>query len=170
MEKLLYDIVRDRNKGFILKKVFSVLIPLLLIAVFVFYQIQPADAAKTAKKKGVSQEFLTEYTEKIDNLTKKIYERELYTPEDAKELIDLKLKLDEQMDIMSEATFAPFYYKLGNIFKMRGNEKDAIICYQTVLENFSDTAYGPKSRAILTEMGVEIKTQTDDEAEESTEP
>ena len=163
MEKLLYDIFKDRNKGFILKKLFSVLIPVLIIVVFVFNQIQPADAAKTAKKKGVSQEFLTEYTENIDNLTKKIYERELYTPEDAKQLIDLKLKLDEQMDVMSEATFAPLYFKLGNIFRMRGNDRDAIICYQTILENFSDTAYGPKSKDILTEMGVEIKTQGDEE-------
>ncbi len=125
------------------------------------YQSAPADAAKTAKKKGLSQEVLTEYTESINDLTKKIYERELYTPDDAKKLIELKLKLDEQMDVMSEATFAPLYYKLGNIFRMRGNEKDAIICYQTILENFGDTAYGPKSRDILSDMGVEIKTPVD---------
>lgn len=150
-----------------MKKFFSILIPLGLIALLIFNQVQPADAAKSAKKKGVSQEFITEYTESIDNLTKKIYERELYTPEDANKLIDLKLKLDEQMDVLSEASFAPLYYKLGNIFRMRGNEKDAIICYQTILENFGDTAYGPKSRDILTEMGVEIKSGADlDEEEE----
>ena len=124
--------------------------------VIAFNQSQPANAAKTSKKKGVSQEIITEYTETVDNLTKKIYERELYTPEDANKLIDLKLKLDEQMDVMSEAAFAPLYYKIGNIFRLRGEEKDAIICYQTILENFGDTAYGPKSRDILTQMGVEI--------------
>ena len=152
-----------------MKKVISVIIPVFLIVIFALNQVQPADAAKTAKKKGVSQEFVTEYTEKIDNLTKKIYQREFFTPEDASQLIDLKLKLDEQMDVLSEASFAPLYYKIGNIFRMRGNEKDAIICYQTVLENFSDTAYGPKSRVALTEMGVEINTPTEEEEAEEEE-
>ena len=163
----MYDIVKDRNKGFILKKILSILIPVCLIAVFAINQIQPANAAKNTKKKGISQEVLTEYTESINELTKKIYERELYTPEDAKKLIEVKIKLDEQMDILSEAAFAPLYFKLGNIFRMRGNEKDAIICYQTIIENFSDTAYGPKSREILTDMGVEIKTTFESEEEES---
>ena len=149
-----------------MKKILSILIPVCLIAVFVFNQVQPADAAKNTKKKGVSQEILNEYTESINNLTKKIYERELYTPEDAKKLIEVKIKLDEQMDILSEAAFAPLYFKLGNIFRMRGNEKDAIICYQTILENFSDTAYGPKSREILSDMGVEINTSLDSDEED----
>ena len=157
--------LRVELKGFILKKVLSALVLILLIAIFAFNQTQPADAAKTAKKKGLNPEVIAEYTESINTLTKKIYSRELYTPEDAEQLINLKLKLDEQMDILSEASFAPLYFKLGNIFRMRGNEKDAIICYQTVLENFSDTAYGPKSKDILTEMGVEIKTPTDSEEE-----
>ncbi len=133
-------------------------------------QMLPADAAKgntkSSKKKGVSQELITDLTTKIDNLTKKIYERELYTPEDSKQLIEAKLQLDEQMDILSEASFAPLYYKIGNIYRMRGAEKDAIICYQTILENFSQTAYGPKARDILTEMGVEIKIPVDNEDEE----
>lgn len=148
-----------------MKKVLSILLPILLVVIFALNQIQPAQGAKTAKKKGVSQEFITEYTESIDNLTKKIYERELYTPEDANKLIDLKLKLDEQMDIMAEASFAPLYFKLGNIFRMRGNERDAVICYQTILENFGDTAYGPKSKDILSDMGVEINSQADNEEE-----
>ena len=74
------------------------------------------------------------------------------------------------MDILSEASFAPLYYKLGNIFRLRGAEKDAISCYQTILENFSDTAYGPKARDILTEMGVEIKIPiAEDEVDEFSE-
>ena len=60
--------------------------------------------------------------------------------------------------------------KLGNIFRLRGVEKDAISCYQTILENFSDTAYGPKARDILTEMGVEIKIPiAEDEVDEYSE-
>ena len=99
----------------------------------------------------------------------------MYTPEDADNLIALKLELDEQMDILPEANFAPLYFKIGNIFRLRGADKDAIICYQTVLENFSQTAYGPKSKDILIEMGVEINPpememkKADAEKEESKE-
>ena len=146
-----------------MKQTLSVVIPIALIV----NQALPADAAKkNVKKRGVSQEVLTEYTESADYLTKKIYEREFYTPEDSKNLIALKLKLDEQMDILPEAAFAPIYFKLGNIFKMRGNEKDAVVCYQTILENFADTAYGPKSRDILSEMGIEIKLPMDESEED----
>ena len=124
-------------------------------------QSLPADAAKkAAKKKGMAPEAIAELNTGIDGLVKKIYERELYTPEDSKNLITLKLKLDEQMDILPEAAFAPLYFKIGNIYRMRGEEKDAIVCYQTVLENFSETAYGPKSRDILMDMGIEIKLPT----------
>ncbi|MBR6298608.1 MAG: hypothetical protein IKR34_05130 [Candidatus Gastranaerophilales bacterium] len=140
-----------------MKQLISVLIPIIIVIALVLNQMLPADAAK-GKKKGVSQEKLDEYTQSVDNLTKKIYRHELYTPEDADSLIALKLQLDEQMDILPEANFAPIYFKIGNIFRLRGEEKDAIICYQTILENFSQTAYGPKSRDILTEMGVEINS------------
>ena len=131
----------------------------------VLNQALPADAAKKeAKKKGVSQEVLTEITTKVNVLTQKVYERELYTPEDSKSLISLKLRLDEQMDVVPEASFAPLYYKIGNIYRLRGEEKDAIVCYQTILENFPDTAYGPKAKDVLTQMGVEIKLpETEDE-------
>ena len=138
-----------------MKQLLSILIPIIIVIALVLNQALPADAAK-GKKKGISQEKLDEYTQNIDDLTKKIYRKELYTPEDADKLITLKLQLDEQMDILPETDFAPLYYKLGNIFRLRGSDKDAIICFQTVIENFSQTAYGPKSRDSLNEMGVEI--------------
>ena len=99
-------------------------------------------------------------------LTKKIYERELFSPEDTKSLVTLKLQLDEHMDNLPEATFAPIYFKIGNVFRMRGNEHDAIVCYQTILENFSDTAYGPKARDILTQMGIEIRVPVEVDEDE----
>ena len=73
------------------------------------------------------------------------------------------------MDILSEASFAPLYFKIGNIYRLRGQEKEAISCYQTILENFSETAYGPKARDILTEMGVEIRVpvETPEDEEDS---
>ena len=149
-----------------MKQALSILVLFLLIVGVVLNQVLPADAAKGGKKKGLSAEAMTEITEKTDNLTKKIYEKELYTPQDANTLISLKLQLDEQMDILPEASFAPIYFKLGNIFKMRGNDKDAVICYKTVLENFSQTVYAPKSREILESMGIEIKLPTSSEEED----
>ncbi len=150
-----------------MKQTLSVLIPLLLIMALVLNQALPADAAKKEKKvKGIAQEVLAEITQKTDELTKKIYERELYSPEDSRQLISLKIQLDEQMDIMPEASFAPLYFKIGNIYRLRGQEADAINCYQTVLENFSDTVYGPKSRDILTQMGVEIAMPEDSSKDE----
>ena len=153
-----------------MKQALSVLVLFLLIVALILNQALPADAAKKAvKKKGVNQEFLDDITTKVDNLTKKIYEKELYTPNDANQLIGLKLQLDEQMDILSEASFAPLYFKIGNIYRLRGQEKEAISCYQTILENFSETAYGPKARDILTEMGVEIRVpvETPEDEEDS---
>lgn len=150
-----------------MKQALSVLVLFLFIVALVLNQALPADAAKkTVQKKGASQEFIQDMTTKVDNLTKKIYEKELYTPSDANQLIGLKLQLDEQMDILSEASFAPLYYKIGNIYRLRGQEKEAISCYQTILENFSETAYGPKARDILTEMGVEIRVPVDDSEED----
>lgn len=150
-----------------MKKTLALLIPLMLVIALILNQALPADAAKkNVKKKGVSQEVITDLTTKINTLTQKTYERELYTPEDSKTLITLKLQLDEQMDNLPEAVFAPLYFKIGNVFRMRGEEKDAIVCYQTILENFSDTAYGPKAKDILTQMGVEIKLPTSDEDED----
>ena len=130
-------------------------------------QVLPADAAKKAvKKKGMDPEVITELNSKVDDLTRKIYERELYTPEDSRNLITLKLQLDGQMDILPETAFAPIYFKIGNIYRMRGEEKDAIVCYQTILENFSETAYGPKARDILISMGIEIKVPTEADEED----
>ena len=150
-----------------MRQTLSILIPLVLMIALIINQALPADAAKkNVKKKGVSQEVITDITTKVNTLTQKVYERELYTPEDSKSLITLKLQLDEQMDNLPEAAFAPLYFKIGNIYRMRGNEKDAIVCYQTILENFSDTAYGPKAKDILTQMGVEIRVPIEDDEED----
>ena len=156
-----------------MKQLLSILIPIALVIALVLNQVLPADAAKKeAKKKGVSQEVIDEMTLKVDNLTRKIYERELYSPDDTKELISLKLQLDEQMDILPEASFAPIYFKIANIYRMRNQKDEAIDCYKTILENFPDTAYGPKSRAVLEDMGVQInlpQDNTEDEEEEDSE-
>jgi len=153
--------------GGILKHFLSLLVIFVCIIGLCLNQVLPADAAKkSGKKKGLPPDVIEEITKNVDDLTKKIYERELYTPEDANMLIGIKLQLDEQMDALPEASFAPIYFKIGNIYKMRGEDKDAINCYQTVLENFAQTAYGPKSKDILESMGIEIKTPVKQESDE----
>ena len=60
----------------------------MLIIALILNQALPADAAKKAtKKKSVGEEVLTDLSTKINILTQKVYERELYTPEDSKTLI-----------------------------------------------------------------------------------
>ena len=49
------------------------------------------------------------------------------------------------MLIAPDAALAPIYYKAGNLYKARKYQTDAIECYQTVLENFADTAIAPKA-------------------------
>lgn len=150
-----------------MKKTLSILIPLMLVIALILNQALPADAAKkNVKKKGVEQEVIADFSTKINTLTQKVYERELFSPEDTKSLVTLKLQLDEHMDNLPEATFAPLYFKIGNIYRLRGEEKDAIVCYQTILENFSDTAYGPKARDILTQMGIEIRIPIEEDEED----
>ena len=150
-----------------LRQALSLIVIVMFIVGLILNQALPADAAKKGgKKKGMAPDAIAEIVEKTNDLTRKIYEKEFYTPEDAKTLISIKMQLDEQMDILPEAAFAPIYFKLGNIFRLRGAQSDAINCYQTILENFSQTAYGPKAKDILESMGVEIKLPTSNEEDE----
>ena len=119
-----------------------------------------AQAAKksSSKKSKIPQEFLTETETEITRLTTKIYGRALLSPKDNESLISIKIKLDNQMIQDSSATeLAPLYFKTGNILRLRDMNRDAIECYQTVLENFNNTAFAPKARAALIDMGVDVK-------------
>lgn len=131
----------------------------------------PADAARTTKGKGgASEKQLKELDTTVINLTKKYYTRELYSPKDSEDLINAKIMADIQMDTSPSPSLAPIYFKLGNLFKLREMQTEAIDSYQTILENFQDTVYAPKARKILTDMGVEIKENiTVEEIEEEEE-
>ena len=119
----------------------------------------PADAAKKTKSK-VNTAQVQKLNDDVDLLTRKYYTRELYSPQDSDSLINLKLQLDNLMNEASEPVYAPIYYKLGNLYKLRGMKKEAIDSLKTILENFSDTAYAPKAREVLLELGVEIQEDT----------
>ena len=145
-----------------MRKIITVICLVMFGMLCLINYTMPADAArKNTKEKQeapkIDEEQLKDMTQKIDLLTRKFYTRELYSPEDSDNLINLKLQLDEIMNITPEPVYAPLYYKLGTLYKLRGMDAECIDCLKTVIENFPDTAYGPKAREVLTQMGIEIK-------------
>lgn len=115
-------------------------------------------AAKKSSKKsgGISAAQMKEMSEDVDYLTTKIYSGSLFSPEDNAKLIKIKIQLDNQMLVSPDATLAPLYYKAGNLYKSREYKNEAIDCYQTILENFADTALAPKALKELTQLGVKV--------------
>ena len=147
-----------------MKKIFTTLLVgfLLLSAICL-------DVSAAKKSSKLSKEAVQQMSDDIDNLTKKIYARALLSPQDNETLIGIKIQLDNQMLMSSATEMAPLYYKAGNVYKLRKMNKEAIECYQTILENFSDTALAPKARAALAELGVEITAPEQSEEAESDE-
>ena len=124
------------------------------------------DVSAAKKSSKLSKEAVQQMSDDIDNITKKIYARALLSPQDNETLIGIKIKLDNQMLVSTATELAPLYYKAGNVYKLRDMKPEAIDCYQTILENFSDTALAPKARAALEQLGVTIAAPvvTDDES------
>lgn len=130
---------------------------LLLALVGVIFGVESVDAKKSSKKGGISEEEMTTMSTTVDSLTKKMYANGLFSPEDNENLIDIKIKLDNQMLIAPDPALAPLYYKVAILYKSREMKDEAIECFQTILENFADTALAPKAAAQLKTMGVEVK-------------
>ena len=126
------------------------------IVVFLLISAISIDVSAAKKSAKLSKEEIAEMSDTIDTLTQKIYGRSLLSPQDNETLIGIKIKLDNQMLMSANPTLAPLYYKAGNIYKLRDMKPEAIECYQTILENFSDTALAPKARTALEQMGVEV--------------
>ena len=126
------------------------------------------DVSAAKKSSKLSKEAVQQMSDDIDNITKKIYARALLSPQDNETLIGIKIKLDNQMLVATATELAPLYYKEGNVYKLRDMKPEAIDCYQTILENFSDTALAPKARAALEQLGVTVTTPTitDEDASE----
>ena len=123
-----------------------------------------------AKKSGkISKEVVQQMSDDIDNLTKKIYARALLSPKDNETLIGIKIQLDNQMLVATATEMAPLYYKAGNVYRLRNMNKEAVDCFQTILENFSDTALAPKARTALAEMGIEVTAPAETEESEDDE-
>lgn len=142
--------------------ILSILVVLLLLTAI------SLDVSAAKKSSKLSKEDIATMSETIDNLTQKIYGRSLLSPQDNETLIGIKIKLDNQMLMAVNPSLAPLYFKAGNVYRLRDMKPEAIECYQTILENFSETALAPKARVALEQMGVEIaapKTDSEEEAE-----
>ena len=126
------------------------------LVVFLLLSAISIDVSAAKKSSKLSKEEIAEMSDTIDNLTQKIYGRSLLSPQDNEKLIGIKIKLDNQMLMATNPSLAPLYYKAGNVYKLRDMKPEAIECYQTILENFSDTALAPKAKTALEQMGVEV--------------
>lgn len=135
------------------------ILTLLLVGFFTLtlFGVNSVEAKKPSKKGGISEEEMTTMAVTVDNLTKKMYSNGLFSPADNANLIDIKIKLDNQMLVASDTSLAPLYYKVAVLYKSRDMKDEAIDCFQTILENFSDTALAPKAAAQLKAMGVAVK-------------
>lgn len=129
------------------------------------------DVSAAKKSSKLSKEAISEMSDSIDKLTQKIYGKALLSPQDNEELIGIKIKLDNQMLMSPSTELAPLYYKAGNVYRLREMKPEAIECYQTILENFSDTALAPKAKTALESLGVSVTVPavTEEAAEEDTE-
>ena len=138
-----------------MKKIFT----FICVGIFLISAIC-LDVSAAKKSSKLSKEAVQEMSDNIDNLTKKIYARALLSPQDNETLIGIKIQLDNQMLVATATEMAPLYYKAGNVYKLRGMKAEAIDCYQTLLENFADTALAPKARAALEEYGITVTAPT----------
>jgi len=139
---------------------------LILLAIFVGIALilpNTADSAPKkagAKKAAISKEDLANITQSVDEYTRKIYANSLFSPADMENIVAIKLKLDDSMLVAPTPEFAPLYFKIGNIYKAREYKDEAIDCYQTIMENFADTAFSPKARKMLETLGVKVIDNT----------
>ena len=134
-----------------------------LITGFLILSAISLDVSAAKKAGKVSKEEVQQMSDDIDNITKKIYGRSLLSPKDNETLISIKIKLDNSMLVATASELAPLYYKAGNVYKLREMKPEAIDCYKTILENFSDTALAPKARMALEELGVTVEAPKVDE-------
>ncbi len=144
---------------------------LLIIGMIVFSMAtMDSQAARKSKKSAtaITQDDINAMSTTIDNLTRKVYSNSLFSPQDNAKMIEVKIKLDNQMLISPDLTLAPLYYKAGNLYLAREYKKEAIDCFQTILENFPDTALAPKAAQALKNLGVEVVNPNADEEEGST--
>lgn len=153
-----------------MKKIFGFLLIILVIVAFSSTQSIGAPKKGASKKSSIPAAELVTMNETADNLIKKVYSNSLFSPQENEQMISIKMKLDDAMLVMPDVTLAPLYYKVANLYKMRNYKNEAIDCYQTILENFADTALAPKARKELAGLGVVVAEPIDPNAAEAENP
>ena len=155
-----------------MKKLFDKFITYTLTFSLLFistcFILNEANAAPKKKAKGgLTQEQLDTINKNLNSLTRKVYANSLFSPQENETMINIKLDLDDAMLKVAMPEYAPLYHMEANLLKKRGYKNEAIECYQTIIENFSDTAFAPKAKQELMKMGVTIAIPTENtEAEE----
>ena len=141
-----------------MKKFLAIFFCGLFLQLFLFSQ-QFAEAApkSSSKKSSISKEEMQSIVDNVNLYTRKVYASALFSPKDIENIIEIKLKLDNEMLIAPQSELAPLYFKLGNIYLSREYKMEAIDCFQTILENFPDTVFYPKAKKMLINLGIEIK-------------
>ena len=138
----------------------------VIVSVICFTSSLFANNAEAASKKkgkgGLNQEQLETMNKDLNMLTRKIYSNSLFSPKDNETMINIKLDLDSAMLKGVNPEYAPLYYLEANLLKRRKYKNESIECYQTIMENFGDTAFAPKAKQELLKMGVKIETNIDD--------
>ena len=128
---------------------------LILTILFLIFVCQAgAFAAPTGTRRAnLTNSQIQTISSTLDNFDLKIHTKSLFSPEENEELFVIKSKLDKQMSKKPEVSLAPLYYKAGKVFRAREYNKEALDCYQTVIENFGNTIYAQKSKKELARMG-----------------
>jgi len=153
----------------LIKNIFIALSVVAFAFTVVFCNSDEAQAAPKSKKKvkaSLTQEQLDDMNKKINTLTRKVYSNSLFSPQDNETMITIKLDLDDAMIKTVSPEYAPLYYLEANLLKKRNYKNEAIDCYQTILENFADTAFAPKAKQELLKMGVTIEEPQEETSEE----
>ena len=153
----------------LIKNIFIALSVVAFAFTVVFCNSDEAQAAPKSKKKvkaSLTQEQLDDMNTKINTLTRKVYSNSLFSPQDNETMITIKLDLDDAMIKTVSPEYAPLYYLEANLLKKRNYKNEAIDCYQTILENFADTAFAPKAKQELLKMGVTIEEPQEETSEE----
>jgi len=134
----------------------KILVSIFVVVLFATLVGVNTVSAKKSSSTKMEPESITAMSNQIDTLTQKIYAKGLLSPQENSDLIGIKIKLDNQMLLETDPALAPLYYKAGMIYKLRDMKDEATECFQTVLENFGDTALSPKSYQALKDMGVDV--------------
>lgn len=140
-----------------MKNKLSTILTVLIFSLFIcsFFSIE-AFAAK--KSKGMSEAELTQLTETINDLTKKVYSASLFSPAENKKLIEIKIKLDAATAVDTSNPIYPYlYYKAGILYKAREYKEESIDCFRTVAEMFGDSPYAARAISELKKMGIKIE-------------